>query len=597
VDPAEYDMVQQVVDTYGLQSFGEYHDLYLATDVLALADCLVAFRDAFFEANGIDPLMCISAPSAAWHALLFKSRPRLSLISETNGGIQFYNDCRANIRGGLSCCFQTYAIANDPRHPDFNSLLPPTQLTYIDANALYPAMMTRFLPCGEFMDVTAEECHEGHDPHEVCQRLVREYSNSAWYGYMIVITFDVPDCQHDAWGSLAPVGRMAPSGEMLSREQRLRGLRQDCQAGGVEKLVPFLGEHREEGLHPALLRVYLSTGIRVKQIHRIWRFRQRPFFKATIEEWHTRRHQAKMNGQKVLDGTLKICSNSCFGKTIEDKSKRCKTKIATNIEDYNRYFSTPGAQPHILDNGLSEEGFLATIDLAGDKPRPVDTPVFVGWAILELAKAHIYEMYHDVIAPFYAIKTPDRPVRALMMDTDSLVLELPTGSLYDDFELMNRALEGAPNRENPLLGFDMSGTGRPASSFNGQLGAFKDETEGKVLLEHVGLQSKVYAQRFWCPDTGTESFGKKAKGIPKGFVKARLSFENYKQQMTNPRRVRVSFGKLRMKRARISFQQQIRKGLCWFSDKVYEHSFNECRPLGHHLNEEDELHEGDTLSS
>jgi hypothetical protein len=96
-----------------------------------------------------------------------------------------------------------------------------------------------------------------------------------------------------------------------------------------------------------------------------------------------------------------------------------------------------------------------------------------------------------MIVPFYAKKCPDRPVRALMMDTDSLVLELPTGTIYEDFGAMNGTLEENPFRENRQLGFDMSGTGRPASSFNGQLGAFKDETEGKVLMEQVGLQSKV----------------------------------------------------------------------------------------------------------
>jgi hypothetical protein len=353
----------------------------------------VAFLNAFFEANGIDPLMCISAPSAAWHALLLKSNPYLELITKERGGLQFYNDCRANIRGGLSCCFQTHAMANDPRHPNFNPELPPTQLTYVDANALYPAMMTRALPCGGFKDVTSEVYRKGvDDPQEVCQRLVRNCSNSSRHRHMIIISYDVPDHLYDAWGSLAPVGRMSPAGEMLSREQRLRGIQQDCRVGGAEKLVPYLGEHREEGLHPALLRVYLTKGIRVKHIHRVWFFRQRPFFKKTIEEWHTRRQEAEQNGQKVLDATLKICSNSCFGKTIEDKSKRCRTKIVTDVQDYNRYYSEPGGQPRILDGGSSGEGFLATIVLSREKGAKADDPVFVGWAILELAKAHIYQM-------------------------------------------------------------------------------------------------------------------------------------------------------------------------------------------------------------
>ena len=49
---------------------GDYHDLYVQTDTLLLADVFEKFRDKCIEIYGLDPSYFLSAPGLAWQACL-----------------------------------------------------------------------------------------------------------------------------------------------------------------------------------------------------------------------------------------------------------------------------------------------------------------------------------------------------------------------------------------------------------------------------------------------------------------------------------------------------------------------------------------------
>lgn len=55
------------------------------------------------------------------------------------------------------------------------------------------------------------------------------------------------------------------------------------------------------------------------------------------------------------------------------------------------------------------------------------------------------------------------------------------------------------------------------------LGKMKDELNGKLLLEFVGLRSKMYANR-----VEGENVIKKSKGVKKSVVDTEITFEDYK---------------------------------------------------------------------
>ena len=72
ISDKDYLYAQNVWDAFGIRNLGEYHDLYVQTDTLLLADVYEKFRDKCIEIYGLDPSHFLSAPGLAWQACLKK---------------------------------------------------------------------------------------------------------------------------------------------------------------------------------------------------------------------------------------------------------------------------------------------------------------------------------------------------------------------------------------------------------------------------------------------------------------------------------------------------------------------------------------------
>src|SRR5581483_11681961 len=64
------------------KTFKDYHDIYLMTDVLLLADCMQEFRRVTYETYGLDPLWYYTAPGLFWDALFKTTKQDLELLTE-----------------------------------------------------------------------------------------------------------------------------------------------------------------------------------------------------------------------------------------------------------------------------------------------------------------------------------------------------------------------------------------------------------------------------------------------------------------------------------------------------------------------------------
>ena len=93
---------------FSLRTFEEFHDLYLATDMV-LADVLLHYRDEFYDSFQLDPCQFITLASASHSAMLKQCapRPERSLGIITNSSV--YELVKRNIRGGLANVAQPYA--------------------------------------------------------------------------------------------------------------------------------------------------------------------------------------------------------------------------------------------------------------------------------------------------------------------------------------------------------------------------------------------------------------------------------------------------------------------------------------------------------
>ena len=94
----DYKHALNVWKDLNVKNMGEYHDIYLATDVLLLADVFEAFRETAIDNYHLDPTHYVSLPGFAWDALLKMTNIKLDVISDYD----MYLMIEAGIRGGMS---------------------------------------------------------------------------------------------------------------------------------------------------------------------------------------------------------------------------------------------------------------------------------------------------------------------------------------------------------------------------------------------------------------------------------------------------------------------------------------------------------------
>ena len=68
-------------EEFKLKNLGDYHDLYVQSDTLLLADVFENFRNKCIEIYELDPVHFLSAPGLAWQACFKKTGVKLELLT------------------------------------------------------------------------------------------------------------------------------------------------------------------------------------------------------------------------------------------------------------------------------------------------------------------------------------------------------------------------------------------------------------------------------------------------------------------------------------------------------------------------------------
>ena len=74
----------QVWGTMKVKNMGEYHGLYLKSDVLLLADVFEEFRKTILESYRLDPCHYFPSPGLSWDAMMKRTGVTLELMRDKN---------------------------------------------------------------------------------------------------------------------------------------------------------------------------------------------------------------------------------------------------------------------------------------------------------------------------------------------------------------------------------------------------------------------------------------------------------------------------------------------------------------------------------
>ena len=122
------------MEKFECKTIGDYHYLYLKSDVLILADVFENFRKTGKEYYNLDPAHYFSCPGFAWDAMLKMIDINLKLITD------MYQMVEKGLRGGVSYIANRYSKPNNKylRDNDENKdeNKDSSYLMYLDVNNL-----------------------------------------------------------------------------------------------------------------------------------------------------------------------------------------------------------------------------------------------------------------------------------------------------------------------------------------------------------------------------------------------------------------------------------------------------------------------------
>ncbi|CAJ0838645.1 13078_t:CDS:2, partial [Entrophospora sp. SA101] len=426
-----YEHAQKVWKEFGCRNLGEYHDLYLKTDVLLLTDIFTKFRETSMKHYGLDPAHYVSAPALSWDAMLKMTGVEIELFTE----ISMHDFVEKAKRGGIAMAVHRYFKANNPRMgDDYDPSQPTTWISYVDANNLYGWAMSQFLPIGKYKWLaTRAVLNNRKDLQKRYLKMILNTKADSPRGYFLNIKAHFPSKLHDYLNDLPPaVENVAIKKNQLSPYNNK--IVEDLDGGRfseIKKLVTHLGPRENYVIHYQELQYYVKLGMVVDEVTEILSFDQTNWLAPYIKLNTELRQKAENDFEKDF---FKLMNNSVYGKTMEN---------------YGRQLSNTLIGAHM-----------------GQASVVLNKPIIVGASVLGLSKLHMYQFWYGYVKEKYGDKA-----KLGYTDTDSFIFQTETEDIYKDMA------------ERPDI-FDLTDSKT--------IGLFKDECPGKIITESIHIRAKTY---------------------------------------------------------------------------------------------------------
>ena len=531
ISDEQYKHAQNVWDTFNLKTMGDYHNLYLKSDILLLADVFENFRKTCLQYYELDPCHYFTSPGLSWDAMLKMTDIKLELMVD----IDMFQFIEKGMRGGTSYIANRYGKANNKYMKNYDEKAPTKYIMYLDANNLYGWAMSQYLPTGNFKWLSQNQIEKTN---------LGKYTENSKKGLILEVDLEYPQELHNLHNDF-PLGpeKIKVAKDMLSDYSKTIADKFKISSGLVHKLIPTLNDKEKYILHYRNLQSYLSLGLKLKKIHRVLQFDQSPWLKQYIDFNTQKRTNAKNSFEKDF---FKLMNNSVFGKTMENIRKRVDVRLVTCKEKLLKLAS----KPTYVSSKIFNENLVAVHKIK--ETLTMNRPAYVGMCILDLSKTLMYDFHYNYIKHKY-----DNKAKLLFTDTDSLTYEIETTDAYADFW---------QNKDK----FDNSDYDKESPFYNAVnkkvIGKFKDESAGIPITEFVGLRFKMYS---YVKDN--EQTARTAKGIKKQVIKKDIKHEDYKEVLLNNKQMHHTMKTIRSNNHQLGSFELNKISLSCFDDKRFIH--------------------------
>ncbi|XP_068738994.1 uncharacterized protein [Montipora capricornis] len=376
ISDEDYKHAQNVWDTFSLKNMGEYHDLYIKSDILLLADVFENFRKTCLEYYKLDPCHYFTSPGLSWDAMLKMTKMQLQLMTD----IDMFQFIEKGMRGGTSYIANRYGATNNKYMKTYDEKAPSKYIMYLDANNLYGWAMSQYLPNGGFRWMTEKQINNIN---------LSKYNENCKKGLILEVDLAYPEELHNLHNDypLAPE-KIKVTENMLSEYCKNIAKKYKISIGLVHKLIPTLSNKEKYVLHYKNLQLYTDLGLKLTKVHRVLEFNQSPWLKEYIDFNTEKRTNAKNAFEKDF---FKLMNNSVFGKTMENIRKRVDVRLVT---DENKLLKM-AAKPTYVSSKIFNENLVAVHKIK--ETLVLNRPAYVGMCILDLSKTLMYDFHYNYI--------------------------------------------------------------------------------------------------------------------------------------------------------------------------------------------------------
>ena len=282
IDDIDYRHGNNVFNKFKLNNLGDYHDLYVQSYTLLLADVFENFRDMCLKEYELDLAHFLSLPGFAWQACLKKTNIELELLTDYDMLLMV----EKGIRGGICHSIQRYAKANNKYMKSYNNNEDSSYIQYLDANNLYGWAMSKKLLVNGFKWL---------DNGVINEEFIENFDENDNKGYILEVDIKYPK-------------------RLLELHSDLPFSAERMKGNKCNKLVCNLFNKKKYGAQINTLKQALNRGLKLKKIHRVIEFNQEAWLKPYINMNTELRKAAKNDFEKDL---FKLMNNSVFAKTME----------------------------------------------------------------------------------------------------------------------------------------------------------------------------------------------------------------------------------------------------------------------------------------
>ena len=418
-DDDEIERTKEVIKVFDIKNGEELTKLYCKSDVILLVDVIEKFVKVFFEENGINPLYRVSLPGYTYQCALKYTDIKLQRLQDKDLILLI----ETNIRGGISSVMGDRYVKSDENE----------KILYMDPTNFYGHSMSQLLPYDEI------EMWHG-DPAKYWNWLdeVLNTPNDADIGYFIEDDLKSPDNVKEK----TKIFPFCPEKKKINPDKYNDYMKKIKPKNYTKskKLICDWTDKKKYLIRYRMLKFYVRHGMIVEKIHEIISFKQSRWLEKYIGFNTQKRNTAKNDFEKDFFELLVIAA---FGKFLENVRNRLEREVVKKDNVKKIIYQ----QFKLTFNGIHKS--YENCDSYTFKQNQVvmDKAIYVGFAILELSKLHLYETYYDTLQPYFG----QEKLQLHYIDTDGVILSMKTKDIIKVLEILEDFFDFSNLDENHEL--------------------------------------------------------------------------------------------------------------------------------------------------